>query len=72
MRERRLKRWMKELLSRKGLNVDNWRYIRSTSDELVIIHKHSLKPRTIMLRREAGNNEREKSRLCSRAVQGQN
>lgn len=53
MRERRLKRWMKELLSRKGLNVDNWRYIRSTYDELVIIHKHSLKPRTITLRREA-------------------
>lgn len=50
--ERKLQRWMKELLSRKGLNVDNWRYIRSTSDELVIIHKHSLKPRTIMLRRE--------------------
>ena len=49
--ERKLQRWMKELLSRKGLNVDNWRYIRSTSDELVIIHKHSLKPRTIMLRR---------------------
>ena len=52
--EKRLKRWMKELLSRKGLNVDNWRYIRSTSDELVIVHKHSLKPRTITLRREAG------------------
>jgi hypothetical protein len=50
--ERKLQRWMKELLSRKGLNVDNCRYIRSTSDELVIIHKHSLKPRTIMLRRE--------------------
>ncbi len=52
MQEKRLKRWMKELLSRKGLNVDNWRYIRSTSDELVIIHKHSLKPRTITLRRK--------------------
>ena len=52
--EKRLKRWMKELLAARGLNVDNWRYIRSTSDELVIIHKHSLKPRTITLRREAG------------------
>ena len=52
MRERRLKRWMKELLSKKGLNVDNWRYLQSTPDKLVIIHKHSLKPRTITLRRK--------------------
>ena len=51
--EKRLKRWMKELLSARGLNVDNWRYLQSTHDKLVIIHKYSLKPRTIMLRREA-------------------
>ena len=53
MRERKLKRWMKELLAARGLNVDNWRYLQSTPDKLVIIHKYSLKPRTIMLRREA-------------------
>ena len=46
--ERRLQRWMKELLSRKGLNVDNWRYISFTPpDKLVIIHKHSLQPREV-------------------------
>ena len=50
--ERKLQRWMKELLSRKGLNVDNWRYLTFSHEELVIIHKHSLKPRTITLRRE--------------------
>jgi len=48
MRERRLKRWMKELLSRKGLNVDNWRYISFTPpNRLIIIHKHSLQPREV-------------------------
>lgn len=49
MRERRLKRWMKELLSRKGLNVGNWRYIRYTPEELVIIHKHTTQTRIINL-----------------------
>ncbi len=49
MQEKRLKRWMKELLSRKGLNVDNWRYIRYTPEELIIVHKHSLKPKVINL-----------------------
>ena len=53
MRERRLKRWMKELLAARGLNVDNWRYLQSTPEKLVIVHKYSLKPRTITLRREA-------------------
>ena len=52
MQEKRLKRWMKEYLAARGLNVDNWRYLQSTPEKLVIIHKHSLKPRTIMLRRE--------------------
>ena len=51
MRERRLKRWMKELLSRKGLNVGNWRYIRYTPEELIIVHKYSLKPKVINLER---------------------
>ena len=37
MRERRLKRWMKEYLSEKGLNVGNWRYIRYTPEELIIV-----------------------------------
>ncbi len=45
--ERKLQRWMKELLSRKGLNVDNWRYLQSTPEKLVIIHKHSLQPREV-------------------------
>ena len=49
MRERRLKRWMKELLSARGLNVDNWRYLQSTPDKLVIIHKHSLQPREVKI-----------------------
>lgn len=48
MQEKRLKRWMKELLAARGLNVDNWRYISFTPpDKLVIIHKHSLQPREV-------------------------
>jgi len=47
MRERRLKRWMKELLSNKGLNVGNWRYLQSTPEELVIVHKHTTQTRVI-------------------------
>jgi hypothetical protein len=43
---------MKELLSSKGLNVDNWRYIRYTPEELIIVHKYSLKPRTVYFERE--------------------
>jgi len=53
MRERRLKRWMKEYLSERGLNVDNWRYIRYTPDELVIIHKYSTNPKIIKLKEES-------------------
>ncbi|WP_407652298.1 DUF6906 family protein [Acetivibrio straminisolvens] len=49
MRERRLKRWMKELLSSKGLNPENYHYIRHTPEELVIIHRYSTKPRVIRL-----------------------
>ncbi len=46
--ERRLQRWMKELLAARGLKVENWRYISFTPpDKLVIIHKHSLKPREV-------------------------
>ncbi len=47
MQERRLQRWMKELLAARGLNVDSWRYIRYTPEELIIIHKYSLKPKII-------------------------
>ncbi len=52
-REKRLKRWMKELLSRKGLKVENWHYIKCTSDELVIIHKYSTNPKIIKLKEES-------------------
>jgi len=45
--QKRLQRWMKELLESKGLNTNNWYYIKNTPDELVIIHKHSLRPRVI-------------------------
>ena len=47
--QKRLKRWMKDLLAEKGLNPDNWYYIKNTPRELIIIHKYSLKPRTIIL-----------------------
>ena len=53
VQERRLTRRMKELLKRKGLNPDNWRYIRSTPEELTIIHKHTSKTRTINLEKGA-------------------
>lgn len=52
MQERRLHRWMKELLSSKGLNPDNYRYIRYTPTELTIIHRHSLQPKIIYLKGE--------------------
>jgi hypothetical protein len=38
---------MKKLLDKKGLNPDNWHYIKDTPIELHIIHIHSLKPRVI-------------------------
>lgn len=47
--ERKLQRWMKELLATRGLNVDNWRYLTFSHEELVIIHKHSLQPRKVKL-----------------------
>jgi len=52
MQEKRLRRWMKELLSRKGLNVENWYYIRCNQNQLVVVHKHSLQPRIINLRED--------------------
>ena len=47
--EKRLKRWMKEYLSERGLKVENWRYLTFSHEELVIIHKHSLHPRKVKL-----------------------
>mgnify|MGYP007057206090 CR=1 FL=1 len=47
VQEKKLKRWMKAYLADKGLNVHNWRYIRYTPEELIIIHKYSLKPKII-------------------------
>ena len=55
MQEKRLRRWMKELLSSKGLNPSNYRYISFSKDELVIIHRHSLQPGKIYLNKEAEN-----------------
>ena len=49
MQEKKLKRWMKAYLADKGLNVHNWRYIRYTPEELVIIHKHTTQTRVINL-----------------------
>lgn len=50
MQERKLTRRMKILLSKKGLNVENWRYLSCTSDTLVIIHKYSLQPKIVKLK----------------------
>ncbi|HHV99985.1 MAG TPA: hypothetical protein GXX36_10535 [Clostridiaceae bacterium] len=50
--EKKLQRWMKDFLSERGLNPANWRYIKNTPEELVIIHKYSLKPRVIKKERE--------------------
>lgn len=44
---RKLQRWMKDLLKKKKLNVDNWYYIKNEPGKLTILHKHSLKPREI-------------------------
>jgi hypothetical protein len=40
---------MKELLAARGLNVDNWHYIKHTPEELVIVHKHTTQTRIINL-----------------------
>lgn len=53
--EKRLKRWMKEYLAARGLKVKNWRYLQSTPDKLVIIHKYSLKPRLVKIKKEERN-----------------
>ena len=53
MQERKLTRKMKMLLKKRRLNPDNWRYIRSTPEELTIIHKHTAKTRTINLEKGA-------------------
>jgi hypothetical protein len=50
---KKLQRWMKELLAKKKLNPNNWYYIKNTSTELVIIHRHSGKPRTIPIEKGA-------------------
>ena len=50
MQERRLTRRMKELLKRKGLNPNNWRYIRQTAIGLTIIHKETGRTRTIEMK----------------------
>jgi hypothetical protein len=50
MQERRLTRKMKLLLKKRGLNPDNWRYIRQTPRELTIIHKETGRTRTIELK----------------------
>lgn len=46
---KKLKRWMKELLAKKGLNPDNWYYVKNLPGELVVLHRHSLKTRSIKL-----------------------
>lgn len=44
---RKLQRWMKVLLAKKRLNVDNWYYIKNEPNRLTIVHKYSMKPREI-------------------------
>jgi len=39
--ERRLQRWMKELLAAKRLNPDNWLYVSNMPKELIIKHRNS-------------------------------
>ena len=51
MQERRLTRNMKMLLASMRLNPCNWRYLQSTPEELVIIHKHTTQTRAINLER---------------------
>ena len=48
-RPRRLKRWMKEMLREKGLNPNNWHYIKSPQGELKILHKQTGTMMTIKL-----------------------
>jgi hypothetical protein len=49
---KKLKRWMKVLLKKKGLNPENWYYIKNLPGELVIVHRYSLKTRAIKLEEE--------------------
>ena len=50
---KKLQRWMKVLITRKGLNPDNWYYVKNTATELVIVHRHSGKPRIIPIEKGA-------------------
>lgn len=56
---KRLQRWMKDLLKKKGLNPDNWLYIKNTPNELVIMHKYLEKTRTIPMEKGARKREKE-------------
>lgn len=37
----------KKILKSKGLNPDNWLIIKNLPDRMEIIHRHSMKTRTI-------------------------
>lgn len=41
--EKKLQRWMKILISKKGLNPYNYYYTENEPGKLTIIHKHSIK-----------------------------
>lgn len=47
MREYRLRRWMKVLVSSLGLNAANWHYIKVDDKQLTIIYKHTFHTKTI-------------------------
>jgi hypothetical protein len=46
---KKLQRWMKKLLESKGLNPENWLYIKNTSKELVVQKRNTERIRAISL-----------------------
>lgn len=48
MRGKRPTRQQKILLKSKGLNPDNWLVISEDWERIVVMHRHSLKPKTIV------------------------
>lgn len=61
---RKLQRWMKVLLAKKRLNVDNWYYIKNEPGRLTVLHKHGLKPRVIKYERKSRNGKVESVVKC--------
>lgn len=54
MRGKRPTLAQKKFLKLKGLNPDNWLVISDDQYRIIVMHRHSLKPKTIVREQEDG------------------